>query len=604
MELSPTHVRIFFGGKYNILHFSLLTSCRFKNSTPIIKGRGISSLSHIKGFEARNFLLMPLKALGIIFSNNVDINVLLKRFNYEPSLINMFMNYLATAVRSKIRGSNNLFPPYEVDQDLTEQIMQQCGIEDKAQEIYLYYLQFNECYKYVLYTIAYLFFADRTYYLGITDSVVYQHLIRFFPEKFAYYDIDEIKNIIYELSQHKFLNRKTHTIYTQDGSIRGNQYMIEILGGAEKINAELIALSQDKNVIKPNLNSWNRKRILKPIKLLKLAHNPEYYTISVGPSLEMSMTYDYATFKKRYKQFEKLPSSFSLMMEHFYSQFDESINTLLECPGNGGMRTSLSFMQFCLLRQYTVVNVSFDPDFWKSDKGGTGLAIKIDNFVEQLSNSSNSPIVVFMNFNMDYEQNSKILIDFVNHNIVTKDDSVLLKKIVIILSPDSFVNVMMDKTNYFVKLNHILPTKWTKTSISHALLEYDLPLEFTDQILSESHGFDELVMHGIYKHLGKNFTTKFQTSKPILKGQYANHLRIVKQLCDKYGKIYILDFESLMISNSELSDCFNGNEDELSKFFQIIYLFGVCSLEYDYMKEMYYYELDSHVASGKIFPIA
>jgi hypothetical protein len=613
MDVAKSNLRVIFSGYNIIIHLFDLTNCNKKNQYPLIPGLGIKQYPTAQGFEARNFLLIPLKVLGIIFPSDYPIHILLKRLNYEPYLIKIFAKQLVEYVRNRL--PENAYPPYEINNDIIESVMATLSLDKVAKELYLRYLNNNIIFKYILYTIAYLLYSYPFLLGGIDELLLYNQINKLYPGTFDYIDLDEVSIRIYELYCEGYIS-----FYAVAGVsinsyrlITGRQNFLEMIGEVEEVQKEIAILRANKDKLEAPNYTDNRRRILKPIDDLKLPPNPQYYTLNTSNN---DIEYDFNSFVERYTKIQNLPSSFTLREELLNINFNSLYRILVLTPLNYNDRSIISLIQWCLLRQITVVKITIDSNDIADKLNFDSMFSSINDFSRSLDKSISSHILFVVDLVKVNPTSQSILTSFtnnidnyrfrnkqgINFLLCANKDNYLDYKCA--PSYDILYNQFKDQKLNSLSDVEFTPNKWTKTSLSIYLKEIDLPVDYTNKILENSQGFDELVMNEIYKLKGKKYKLNEDIYKPLYEGIFGEYVNLYRNAFKEGRSLSEANLRVLVSEICEKTVVSNNYEEiQLIKLCELLMFFGLFNVKSLFNSgDHFFVKSDPLFASGEIFP--
>ncbi|MDR2339529.1 MAG: hypothetical protein LBF40_05285 [Deltaproteobacteria bacterium] len=602
MDLSPSYFKIFFGGQEIVLHHSILTVFKTEHDKLFIKGEGTTSFSLINGNEARDYLLTPLKAFGILFPEEISHSELLKVFNYEPSLIFLFVNRLIAHVRATT--PHDSFPPFIVEPRDVVYILDELKIFEKSVHIYVNYLSFNNLHLYVLYTIAYLFYFASEFESKIYVFQILKDLHTFFPGRVDYIDMDELIGVCFDLEQLGFLFVAASNTYKREPIVYGNYYLLQMLGGFEAIEKKINVLRASDEDIQPKQLTWYRRRILRPIDELGLPPEPKYYTLNVSPP-DITAYPDYSRFYFEYGKVEGYPSPFSVIDEFDITKFSNLFSYILTHPANGGDRALLALQQFCLLRHFSVVNVRFDKATEFDSSSFAKMLDLMNNLVSRLSQSTNSPIIFFLDFSIDFLEHEKLYGDLLDRMVTYKFDNEPITRFVISMPPDASLSFLLNNYHGLVHGSMYAMQRWTLTSVFHYLRENNFDVTHTKRIIEETNGYDALVLKELAKLKGYHFDLDPAISKPFFCEKFQPVLDTFSSMFEDVNEYEIHQLTPLLVNNPVFKEFFKTDlETKTVLFVQMLLNYALCDVG-EMERSGYslaYIELIPTFASGEIYP--
>ncbi|MDR2200353.1 MAG: hypothetical protein LBR53_13080 [Deltaproteobacteria bacterium] len=611
MEACPDNIRVHFHGEKYIYRLAQHTGSNKLQCVPLIKGLMLNRFTASEPIVSRRLLLWTLKAVGVVFPETYSIPDLLKRFNYDINLVFSFTSELLSSVRK--RSDAALLSPYEVEPELVEEIMKEGRYEERAVEIYLECFKLNPCYRYIIYTIAYMILSLHVHVPGISSKLLYLQLLELFPEKFDYIDMDEINTYVIELMTMDMINFTFGPDTYQNPYISGQSRFVELLGGYDRIVAEIIGMRSDKSKFRADPFTFNRKRVLKPLSKFKLPPNPPYYSLKASESdpEEFNGIHDYHRFETEYKKCENSPSPFTCSEELEFSRFDAKISFLLINPLTGGPLTEPAFVQTCLMRGFVCVKADISAIFVTKDDAiecdfdrADSLFSSMSEFIEERATETTSKTLFFFDFT-DIERFPGICIaDFIDFLDELQFDNEFQLSFIVMLSPDTYVSALVEVPMVVKRVYSFSPSKWSKTTLSVYLSELGLAPELTAGVLEKTGGYYDLVVSEIRSHAGGKFKINPNISRPMLSWHLPPYQRIILN-CFKGRRSLTIDDLVKLFQKEHIALCLDScsrdtAKDVIAAFAQFRVLESGMRLTQG--REHAIVTINPLFASGKVFP--
>ncbi|MDR2405544.1 MAG: hypothetical protein LBE27_04140 [Deltaproteobacteria bacterium] len=595
-------MHVFFGGSGPTIHYSPFALLEYEDHFSYFSSQRTAFLPSFQGITVRDYLLNPLKALGIIFPDNFSFHEFFLKFNYEITLVKEFGYNLVNMVRDKL--GRDSFPPYILTDEIINSLLETLDTQKRAKDLYLSFLDYDERYKYVVYTLGYIFYDAPFQYFKITPQIVYLHMSLLFHQKLEYFDLDELKNILIELEALQIIFIFPMELSYAEFFIEGKFNFKEMLGGLDEIKRNITILRKNSEQLLPGPHSWNRRPIFKSFNekdAERLCHyldlsddSPEFYK-------------DPQIFKKDAQKFVDYPHIFTIYEEFKYLEFFMKNEILFLNPAYSAARIIFFFKELCIRHNRQFLHVyCHDADF--SDYESNSLLLdKLHEFVKSNSYASLPKFIVFLD-NSRCEKNNFFELIIQKTDDILTDHPIFFDAVVVpcFNFESSFNLVFNSQTEY--DLDHLLfPKKWSKTSLALYLNDLGLSMDDTRRIMEDTGGFDDLILGEIMKIRGIPHHCESLVTKPFLSGDLRPLLEsVLKAFPDPNKRIKL----SHLVDTLEQDPVFRKQRNisvysPVSQFLVLLEFCGLFTIEREVLDSFIssYGRINPFFASGKIFPM-
>ncbi|MDR2405368.1 MAG: hypothetical protein LBE27_03255 [Deltaproteobacteria bacterium] len=525
MKESPKQLRIFLGGKAALLKSSSLG--HILGSVTRASSEYFSQLGKVPGLQLRDYLLNPLKAMGILFKGDFPLPQFLFDLNYEPALVRLFASHLVAKIQAEARRNFSI-PPYYVDKELADTLVTKLSLPKLAYKYFTKLFASDPRYKYVIYTVAYLFAQSPINLMGLFPEIAHKEFSSLFPKTATFIDVDELRNLMVELGTGNYFYMSAKPGFHKF-NLDCSNLLLPMLGGFREIKREIIHLRETDSIIPPNPRSSLRKPVFKNTKLLPSQHL--HFSLDLDDGDLGKLEWDVMDFLDNSKRYEGLPSAFNLKRLAETSEFMGKWLNMVINPTCSKERSIFSLTRFCLQLGIPVIHLrtqnteleylDFEEDLFKE------LIFKLK---EEPLLSGKKPLIL-----MDFSDKKSFINGYDCDSFNTLNTFLLreslpiykVASIVTCVNFELFFNASLDNQIPAESLPPVLTSNnWTNTSLSIYLQECSLPLELTHKILAETYGVDDLVLAAVAKEKGEPYQLESSIKEPL----FTTHHKEVAEL--------------------------------------------------------------------------